>query len=178
MTWYNLPIFQLHLCDQFSDITKFAQHSTWIFRRHYRKIHKQTHTEFVTIGNRMISFGLLDNSSTSFSMANLSQTACSFYACTLSPLSLFFSTFQLSFDCKFGYFALKTFIVRYSLIEKPGRRAPRRRRNKINTANSLSERCCVVSAGGFNLKYVMMWRHTHHQNGCRIELMLKLLEYI
>lgn len=94
VTWYNLPIFQLHLCDQFSDITKFAQHSTWIFRRHYRKIHKQTHTEFVTIGNRMISIGLLDNSSTSFSMANLSQTACSFYACTLSPLSLFFPLFS------------------------------------------------------------------------------------
>lgn len=180
VTWYNLPIFQLHLCDQFTDITKFDQHSTWIFRRHYRKIHKQTHTEFVTIGNRMISFGLLDNSSTSFSMANLSQTACSFYACTLSPLSLFFPLFSclLTVNSVILHWKCLSFDILSLKNLGDDRRAPRRRRNKINTANSLSERCCVVSAGGFNLKYVMMWRHTHHQNGCRIELMLKLLEYI
>lgn len=28
VTWNNLAIFQLQLCDQFSDITKFVQHST------------------------------------------------------------------------------------------------------------------------------------------------------
>lgn len=37
----------------------------------------------------------------------------------------------------------------------------------------------TVSAGGFNFKICdCVWRHSHHPNGCCIELMLKLLEYI